>query len=72
MTTPSYIADARALHEPKRKGAQAYDILWGRPIFRAPPLPNPRVIFDPLPFRALLPYERRPVEHFASRHLNAA
>ena len=28
------------------------DIVWDRPIFRAPLLPNPRVIFDPLPFRA--------------------
>ena len=27
------------------------DIAWDRPIFRAPLLPNPRVIFDPLPFR---------------------
>lgn len=30
------------------------DILWDRPIFRAPALPNPRVIFDPLPFRTQL------------------
>jgi hypothetical protein len=30
------------------------DIIWDRPIFRAPALPNPRVIFDPLPFRTQL------------------
>lgn len=29
------------------------DIIWGRPIFPPPQLPNPRVIFDPLPFTAL-------------------
>ncbi|MBI2814304.1 MAG: hypothetical protein HYX71_08475 [Opitutae bacterium] len=26
------------------------DLVWGRPVFRPPALPNPRVIFDPLPF----------------------
>jgi hypothetical protein len=33
----------------------ARDILWGRPIFRAPELPSPRVVFDPLPFRTQSP-----------------
>jgi hypothetical protein len=28
------------------------DITWDRPIFRPPVLPNPRVMFDPLPFTA--------------------
>jgi hypothetical protein len=28
------------------------DIGWGRPVFRAPALPSPRVVFDPLPFRS--------------------
>jgi hypothetical protein len=28
------------------------DITWDRPVFRPPVLPNPRVIFDPLPFTA--------------------
>jgi len=28
------------------------DVLWGRPLFKAPSLPNPRVAFDPLPFTA--------------------
>lgn len=29
------------------------DVLWGRPLFKAPNLQNPRVAFDPLPFTAL-------------------
>lgn len=28
------------------------DILWNRPVFKAPTLPNPRVALDPLPFTA--------------------
>ena len=28
------------------------DILWDRPLFKAPALPNPRVARDPLPFTA--------------------
>ena len=28
------------------------DVLWGRPLFKAPKLPNPRLAFDPLPFTA--------------------
>lgn len=28
----------------------AHDILWNQPVFKAPVLPNPRVILDPLPF----------------------
>jgi hypothetical protein len=28
------------------------DITWDRPLFRPPLLPNPRVMFDPLPFTA--------------------
>lgn len=31
------------------------DIRWGRPVFKAPTLPNPRVVFDPLPFTATRP-----------------
>lgn len=36
------------------KPALAHDILWGRPVFRAPdlPLPNPRKLFGQLPFTA--------------------
>jgi len=26
------------------------DILWNQPVFKAPSLPNPRIVFDPLPF----------------------
>jgi hypothetical protein len=29
-----------------------HDITWDRPLFRPPVLPNPRVMFDPLPFTA--------------------
>lgn len=31
------------------------DISWGRPVFKAPALPNPRAMFDPLPFTANRP-----------------
>jgi hypothetical protein len=34
------------------KPASPRDILWDRPVFRAPALPTPRAIFDPLPFRS--------------------
>lgn len=32
--------------------AMMRDVLWGRPMFKAPSLPNPRIAFDPLPFTA--------------------
>jgi hypothetical protein len=32
--------------------AQMHDILWNRPVFRAPALSNPRIAPDPLPFTA--------------------
>jgi len=35
------------------------DILWNRPLFKAPALPNPRVVFDPLPFTATRPATAR-------------
>jgi hypothetical protein len=31
-----------------------HDIEWDRPVFRPPFLPNPRVVFDPPPFRTQL------------------
>ncbi len=31
------------------------DIEWNRPVFKAPALPNPRIVFDPLPFTATRP-----------------
>ena len=34
------------------KATRARDLVWGRPVFKAPTLPNPRTIFDPLPFTA--------------------
>ncbi len=27
------------------------DVLWGKPLFKAPALPNPRVLLDPLPLK---------------------
>jgi hypothetical protein len=38
-----------ALHAPA-KPALSRDVLWGRPLFKAPALPSPRINFDPLPF----------------------
>lgn len=35
---------------PATKPGLVRDILWGRPVFKAPALANPRVAFDPLPF----------------------
>ena len=40
-----------ASHPPVRPTTLS-DILWGRPVFRAPALANPRVALDPLPFTA--------------------
>ncbi len=34
------------------RSAMARDITWGRPVFLPPMLPNPRIMFDPLPFTA--------------------
>lgn len=31
------------------------DLVWGRPVFKAPALPNPRVAFDALPFTVTRP-----------------
>ena len=36
-----------------KKRVRPRDILWGQPVFKAPELPSPRVIFDPLPFTAV-------------------
>jgi|GEM_PF-2362732 len=32
------------------KAGRTRDLIWGRPVFKAPTLPNPRTIFDPMPF----------------------
>lgn len=55
MTAPRKTFFPRSLDNPAPKPSrqsQASDVLWGRPIFKAPQLPNPRVMFDPLPFTA--------------------
>lgn len=36
-----------------KKRVRPRDILWGQPVFKAPELPNPRIVFDPLPFTAV-------------------
>jgi hypothetical protein len=36
------------------------DVLWGRPLFKAPSLPNPRVALEPLPVTALRVTRRSP------------
>jgi hypothetical protein len=36
---------------PQTSGYLARDITWDRPVFR-PPVLNPRIMFDPLPFTA--------------------
>jgi hypothetical protein len=54
-----------------RESGLARDSSWGRPVFRAPPLINPHVIFDPLPFRALQPLDRRCGESTARQPLPA-
>ncbi len=54
-----------SLTNPSDRAGPERDIIWDRPVFRAPMLPNPRVIFDPQPFqlnrRIALP--RRVVGH---------
>jgi len=35
------------------KQAMMRDVLWGRPLFKAPDLPNPRPRLEPLPFTAV-------------------
>ncbi|MBE34232.1 MAG: hypothetical protein CMI16_01510 [Opitutaceae bacterium] len=44
FTTPAI--KRRSLDHPP----EVRDFAWGRPLFQAPKLPNPSVIFDPLPF----------------------
>lgn len=39
----------------RKKRTFSYDAAWGRPVFRAPELIAPQVVFDPLPFRFLSP-----------------
>jgi hypothetical protein len=48
--SPLHPAEKSATVRPKP--ALEHDILWGQPVFKAPELPNPRVVFDPLPFTA--------------------
>lgn len=47
MTSPYPRFRETAAGRPRRER----DLTWGRIVFHAPALPNPRVVFDPLPFR---------------------
>lgn len=38
------------------------DILWNQPLFKAPALQSPRIVFDPLPFTITRPAAIR-VQH---------
>ncbi len=60
MTNPSSIADSRAGLDPLRESGLLRDVLWGQPVFRAPPLRSPQFVVDPLPYPALLAHCRRP------------
>jgi len=72
MTSPSPAADSTAGLEPSRDRRLLRDVLWGQPVFRAPPLVNPQFVSDPLPYRALAAHARRPGEPAAFRPLRAA
>lgn len=39
--------------EAREKGRMV-DVSWGRPVFKAPDILNPRIVFDPVPFRTQL------------------
>lgn len=54
MTTQRKPFSPRAEAPPPIPIKQAWmqDIIWGRPVFRAPELPTPRRIFEPLPLLA--------------------
>ena len=45
--------------ETAEKG-RTVDVSWGRPVFKAPDISNPRLVFDPLPFRTQLFGNTRP------------
>jgi hypothetical protein len=54
MTQPASSSASPTAPAQAGSGKRGYlqDIGWGRPVFRAPELPSPRVVFDPLPFRS--------------------
>ncbi len=52
--TPKHPATAAGLLASVRQ-TLTRDISWDRPVFKAPDLPNPRIVFDPLPFTAARP-----------------
>ena len=72
MNHPSFTADSRAGIDPRREPGRLRDVLWGQPVFRAPPLANPQFVFDPLPYPTLLAHGRRPGDAEACGPLRAA
>ena len=51
LNSPKRPPASAAAFAPARQATNR-DILWNRPVFKAPVLPNPRVALDPLPFTA--------------------
>ena len=47
MTNPSHPFSLMA----ETAGRRLHDVTWGRILFQPPALLNPRLVFDPLPFR---------------------
>jgi hypothetical protein len=50
LATPAAIAIATPA--PAKPGSGGQDIAWGRPIFRPPALPSPRLALAPLALRS--------------------
>jgi hypothetical protein len=47
---PSNPDDTQSAKAEERERKFVEEISWGKPVFRPPKLPNPRVVVDPLPF----------------------
>gem|GEM_PF-2117520 len=69
---PAHPADPKSRPEPFLRSGPLRDILWGRPVFRAPPLANPGAVTDSLPLRAHFCPFRRQHESPACGPLRAA
>lgn len=47
LIQPSFVRPA----DPASERGRLRDLEWDRPVFSPPALPNPRAVFDPVPFR---------------------
>lgn len=65
--SPLHSQLAAGFRDPAPDQTLLRDIIWDRPVFRPPFLPNPRVVFDPLPFRTQLFSAARRVYRLARR-----